>query len=132
LTLEKLKKISQASNDAVCRSLAQQVLKLRAAVKAANKVDARLPDVSGLNVHTIEPGCSLIYQFDQRVYAVFDDQYNCAMQEGNAADIFGLDELPTKPTELKAYFERMKLALVVLNEMDHLISMIAKPHYMEA
>lgn len=131
LTQAQLRDFAKLGADSAVRVLAKQVLKLRRAIKAANKAHARLPNLDGLNINPIEPGCTLIYEFDQRVYAVFDELYQSSMSDGTADEMFGLDDLPTDPSELRSYFERLSLALVVLNEMDILISLIAKPHHMQ-
>ncbi|MCU6502346.1 PRTRC system protein F [Rugamonas sp. A1-17] len=131
LTLKQLTGYAKSGADLDVRAIASQVLNLRHAIKVANREQARLPNLEGLNVNPIEPGCSLIYQFDQRVFAAFDDHYKSSMSDGTADEMFGLDDLPNDPLELKSYFERLSLALAVLNEMDILISMIAKPHYMQ-
>jgi len=131
MSLAQIRRISKSSNDIECRDLAKQVLKLKAAIKAANKAGARLPDVDGLNIQTVEPGCTLIYQFDRRVFGVFSDQYQYGMETGYANQMIGLDEIPVVPTEITSYFNRMNLALSVLKEMDALIAMIGTPYDMQ-
>lgn len=125
LSTAALRRIALGSQNRLCATLAQQALKLRSAIDAANKVGARLPTLEGLNVHTIEPGCTLLYQFDNRLYGLLDDSYQAEMSAGNADPMFGLEAIPNTSQELKEYFKKMEYAIAVLRELDNTLALVA-------
>lgn len=122
----KLARIASTSDHAIARKVALKTIELRKALKAAELLDARLPDLD--EVEEADPTCpaaTLLFKPDDLAFQAIDDLVNDAWNSGTGTDMIGIGILPTSTEDLRLYFNKLDAAFNVLKHMDSLIGLIA-------
>jgi PRTRC genetic system protein F len=121
-------KLSRSAKDIHAQAVAKSILKLNSAIAVAKKVDASLPTMDGLSGQTIEPGCTLLYRYDEAIYQTLNQNYENAMSGGYATNMVGMSEMPREVHALADFFMKLGKALKVLAALDDLLFLVTEPY----